>query len=211
MITDIEEFRRFARTLAGLGFVHAQEVLSSGRSGGLGLFWRDEARMRIRSSSARFIDAELEGDPGDPKWRLTSFYGHPTTSLRHVSWQSMRDLCDEDVLPWVIFGDFNEIIHADEKQDGKRRSETQMRGFREVVGYADLIDLGFVGSKFTWSNKYTKIRLDRAFATSSWSDIFPQTRVKVLPPSAFDHAPLVLQVSTYLPSCASTIFSSLPF
>ncbi|KAK9902987.1 hypothetical protein M0R45_001378 [Rubus argutus] len=106
----------------------------------------------------------------------------------------MLDLCDEDVLPWMICGDFNEIIHADEKQDGKRQSENQMRGFREVVRYAVLIDLGFVGSKFTWSNKFTKIRLDRAFATSFWSDIFPQTRVNVLPLSVSDHAPLLVQL-----------------
>lgn len=126
---------------------------------------------------------------------MTGFYGHPTTRLRHLSWQAIRDLCDDDTLPWVIVGDFNEILHADEKQDGRRRGELQMRGFREVVGYAELIDLGFVGTMFTWSNRHTKIRLDRALATTSWSDIFPHSRVHVLPPSLSDHSPLLLQAS----------------
>ncbi|KAK9930659.1 hypothetical protein M0R45_027689 [Rubus argutus] len=183
------------RPSIGLGFIHAEEVLSDGHSGGLGLFWGEEVGVRVRSKSARFIDAALEGGPGDPSWRLTGFYGHPKTSLRHLSWQAIRDLCDDDSLPWVIVGDFNEILHADEKQDGRRRGELQMRGFREVVGYAELVDLGFVGTRFTWSYRHTKIRLDRALATNSWSDIFPQSRVHVLPSSISNHSPLLLQAS----------------
>lgn len=42
---------------------------------------------------------------------------------------------------------------------------------------------------------HTKLRLDRALATTSWSDIFPRTRVRVLPPSMSDHSPLLLQAS----------------
>jgi hypothetical protein len=115
--------------------------------------------------------------------------------MRYLSWEAIRDLCDADSLPWTIVGDFNEIVHADEKQDGRRRRENQMRGFREVIGYADLIDLGYVGSRFTWSNIHTKIRLDHALATSTWSDIFPSSRVSILPPFISDHSPLLLQAS----------------
>lgn len=76
-----------------------------------------------------------------------------------------------------------------------------MRGFREVIGYADLIDLGYVGSRFTWSNIHTKIRLDRALATSTWSDIFPSSKVSILPPSISDHSPLLLQASVNPIAC----------
>lgn len=175
-IANLEDFRRLARTLADLGFPHAEEVLSEGRSGGLALFWGANVNLRVRSKSVRFIDAEVGGGPGEPRWRLSGFYGHPTTRLRYLSWQAIRELSDDDSLPWVILRDFNEVLHSDEKEAGSRRNEHQMRGFREVVGYADLVDLGFVGSKFTWSNMHTKLRLDRALATTSWSDIFPRTR-----------------------------------
>ncbi|KAK9932953.1 hypothetical protein M0R45_020172 [Rubus argutus] len=43
-----------------------KDLISQNRpSGGLGLFWRDEVKLRVQSSSARFIDAELDGNPGD--------------------------------------------------------------------------------------------------------------------------------------------------
>ncbi|KAK9931600.1 hypothetical protein M0R45_018872 [Rubus argutus] len=192
-IDNLKDFRQLALSLKGLGFTQAEEVLSDGRSGVLGLFWVDE--VRVRSKSAHFIESTLEGSPGDPSWRLTGFYGHPKTSLHHLSWQAIRDHCDDDSLPWVIVEDFNEILHADEKQDGRRRGELQMWGFREIVGYTELVDLRFVGTKFTWSNRHTKIRLDRALATNSWSEIFPQTCVYVLPPFISNHSLFLLQAS----------------
>ncbi|XP_062028322.1 uncharacterized protein LOC133744197 [Rosa rugosa] len=57
-----------------------------------------------------------------------------------------------------------------------------MRGFREVLGYADLIDLGYFGVPYTWSDSETKLRLDRAVATPTWLELFMHSRVIHLPP-----------------------------
>ncbi|KAK9933305.1 hypothetical protein M0R45_020506 [Rubus argutus] len=143
-ISHLNDFKALKRSL---GFSQAKEVLSVGRSGGLGLFWSDEVPLRVRDSSPRFIDAEIGGGSGDPCRRLTGFYGHPRTNDRDLSWQLIRDLCDTDLLPWLLIGDFNEILNTGENVDGPQRSERQMRGFREALGYCDLIDLGFTGSK----------------------------------------------------------------
>jgi hypothetical protein len=44
-----------------------------------------------------------------------------------------------------------------------------MRGFREVVDLLEVVDLGFVGAKFTWigrrAGEVIKTRLDRGLAT----------------------------------------------
>ncbi|KAK9920383.1 hypothetical protein M0R45_028938 [Rubus argutus] len=155
--TKISHLRDFQALKRSLGFSQAKEVLSVGRSGGLGLFWSDEVPLRVRDSSPHFIDAEIGGGPSDPCWRLTGFYGHPRTNDRDLSWQLIRDLCDTDSLPWLLIGDFNEILNTGEKVDGPQRSERQMRGFREALGYCDLIDLGFTGSKTTWWSTQTQL------------------------------------------------------
>jgi hypothetical protein len=58
-------------------------------------------------------------------------------------------------------------------------------------------DMGFHGSKYTWSNKrdsdeFINERLDRAVATSRWCEKFPNAVVEVLPVSNSDHKPLLL-------------------
>lgn len=189
-ISHIQDFR----VLKGkLGFAIAKEVLSVGQAGGLAVFWSDDVPLWVRDSSPRFIDMEIGGGPGDPCWRLTGFYGYPRTQDRDLSWNFLRDLCDLDSLPWVMIGDFNEILNSGEKIDGPPRPERQMRGFREALGYCDFVDLGFIGSRTTWWNSSTQLRLDRAVATPSWSDLFGYSRLVHLPPSDSDHAPILLQ------------------
>ncbi|XP_061999168.1 uncharacterized protein LOC133716477 [Rosa rugosa] len=71
-----------------------------------------------------------------------------------------------------------------------------MRGFRDALGYGDLLDLGFSGPQSTWWNSETQLRLDRVVCTPSWCDIFSDARLKHLPPSDSDHVPILLQAST---------------
>ncbi|KAF5470361.1 hypothetical protein F2P56_010880 [Juglans regia] len=57
--------------------------------------------------------------------------------------------------------------------------------------------MGFNGSIFTWSNKregreFTKERLDRFLGNDSWSLLFEDYFIKVLPVISSDHAPLFI-------------------
>ncbi|XP_040363828.1 uncharacterized protein LOC112169513 [Rosa chinensis] len=192
-IGQIGDFKALHREL---GFAHYKEVLSDGQSGGLGFFWTEDITVQVLTFSSHHIDLEVSSGPGEPRWRLTGFYGYARTCECDLSWQLIRDLCDFDSLPWVIIGDFNEILNNEEKTGGPIRPERQMRGFREALSYSELIDLGFQGAKMTWWNSETQLRLDRAVATASWSDVFGFSRVKHLSPSDSDHTPILLQASS---------------
>lgn len=72
-------------------------------------------------------------------------------------------------------GDFNEIINKEKKQGGHPRPEKQMDGFKHALGVNGLFDLGWKGTKYTWTNRhtdntFTKMRLDRVVATKDWID-----------------------------------------
>ena len=59
------------------------------------------------------------------------------------------------------------------------------------------IDLGFCGSKFTWSNKRAgfanvKERLDRGVCNQEWQGLFPKAEIKPLIASSSDHNPILL-------------------
>ncbi|XP_040374577.1 uncharacterized protein LOC121052776 [Rosa chinensis] len=191
--TKISRREEFERLQHALGFAHAEAVLSEGQAGGLGFFWSDEVQLRMRTTLAHHTDAEVVGVLS---WWLTGFYGYARTAEREQSWQLLRALSDLDSLPWVVIGDFNEIMNNGEKIDGPLRAERQMQGFREALGYGDLLDLGFHGSLATWWNSETQLRLDMAVCTPSWFDLFGHSKLFHLLPSDSDHIPILLRASS---------------
>ena len=72
-----------------------------------------------------------------------------------------------------------------------------MNPFRDVVDECGLVDLGFVGHKFTWRGRraggVVLERLDRAFASDSWLLNNPATRVQHIRAHSFDHNPIIIK------------------
>lgn len=80
------------------------------------LLWGEEEIVQIRSSSEGYIDATIKNEEG--WWRFTGFYGNPKTHKRKFSWDLLDRLGQSANLLWLIGGDFNEILAANEKQGG---------------------------------------------------------------------------------------------
>nr|XP_023887252.1 uncharacterized protein LOC111999356 [Quercus suber] len=94
-------------------------------------------------------------------------------------------------------GDFNELLHANEKEGGNARPEGQMKMFRDTINSCELRDIGYHGSDFTWCQKlgtkgWVRERLDRAFVSTDWAGIFPTTRLLHVANSVSDHCILIL-------------------
>lgn len=75
-------------------------------------------------------------------------------------------------LPWLLLGDFNQILDNSEKRGGSPPLGARIRAFKEAISACGLIDLGFFGPRFTWSNMRKGLvdvqeRLDRVLG--SWS------------------------------------------
>ena len=135
--------------------------------------------VTFKSCSHSHIDVVVREESSPVFWRATGFYGHPDASKRHTSWQLLETLRDQCEMPWVVFGDFNEITHQQEKIGWLERDVNQMESFRECLSRCGLFDLGFVGQNFTWCNgrlgdQRTLIRLDRMVANASWSALFQE-------------------------------------
>lgn len=63
-----------------LGFSNMFVVDCIRQSGGLGLLWRDGAKVEVQNFSQRHINSIVNGPETDLYWKLTGFYGHPETS-----------------------------------------------------------------------------------------------------------------------------------
>ncbi|KAG2666985.1 hypothetical protein I3760_15G091300 [Carya illinoinensis] len=113
-------------------------------------------------------------------------YGHPESGQWSEVWSLLKFLGRGVVLPWLVFGDFNEILDHFEKLGGNIRSELQMREFREVLSNCQLRDLGYEGEGIV------KERLDRFLANSLWCEMYLNLRVKHGVAAYSDHIPLWL-------------------
>jgi endonuclease/exonuclease/phosphatase family metal-dependent hydrolase len=126
-------------------------------------------------------------------------YGEACTQDRHIIWELLRRLKPLSGAPWMLIGDFNEAMWSFEHFSGRKRPERQMLDFREVLSHYDVHDLVFYGVPWTFDNKQAggrnvKVRLDRAVASSSWTNWFPSTRASHLMSSCSDHLPILLEM-----------------
>ena len=135
-----------------LEYMQGITVPGDGKSGGLAMMWKEGVDIRFRSCSNSHIDVEIHESSVTTPWRATGFYGHPDVGKRFISWQLLDFLKNQYSMPWVVFGDFNEITHSNEKMRWLDRDLKQMEDFRGCLTRCKLYDLGFIGQKFTWCN-----------------------------------------------------------
>ncbi|KAL6205410.1 hypothetical protein ACLB2K_022670 [Fragaria x ananassa] len=116
----------------------------------------------------------------------------------HLTWELLKKLGGQDNGPWLLGGDFNEILSSIEKERGQIRAERQMDGFREVLNVCNLKDLYYTGPSFTWrGNRHgveVKERLDRFLGNGAWLQLFPTSKVTHLLPNESDHLPILIQI-----------------
>ena len=84
---------------------------SDGRSGGLVLFYKKEIKVELIFSAPMYIDVKIIESP-EKTWRFTGIYGESCWEHKHMTWDKLRELNNSHRLPWVILGDFNELLFS---------------------------------------------------------------------------------------------------
>ncbi|XP_074313544.1 uncharacterized protein LOC141648723 [Silene latifolia] len=154
----------FEKLKTKCGFSSGICLSSNGRSGGLGIWWKD-INVHLLTYDKHHITLKVVGENGDTLWRAVGVYGWPKLVIKHKTWDMLRALCGSHNDPMVLFGDFNEILSMQEKEGGVR-------------GKGD--------------GTFVRERLDRAVATMDWSQIFPNAVVKHFPLYSSDHCAILI-------------------
>ena len=142
---------------------------------------------------------------------LTAVYASPNFTKRKFFWEYLQNLAIAVSLPWVLLGDFNDMLSNDEKMGGLPVNRYRMTAFRNCMDRCCLMDLGFHGPRFTWTTKSPiwqnniKERLDRGLGNTDWKLLFPAAEIHHLPRVKSDHCPIMLITNPLAPK------SSKPF
>ncbi|KAM6576524.1 hypothetical protein CsatB_028361 [Cannabis sativa] len=204
-----------------LHFPHGIEVPRIGLSGGLMLLWKSNVDIAINNYSSNHIDCFVELH-GGLSFHFTGFYGHPQVSHRVHTWTLLKRCFDIAPLqPWLVMGDFNEVLSNNDKIGGPIRNQHQIQAFQSTIDLCHLTPLTFEGELCTWTNKCqgagnVKERLDYGFCNEFWADFYQPVTIKHLDFYHWDHRALksqrhwcedspdhILQLTNNLASCAS--------
>jgi exonuclease III len=172
------------------------------RSGGLAMFWCNNVNITIVGYNNNMIDCYVMSDNNSSNWRATDIYGFPQQDKKVMTCELINNLklanCHDQ---WLVFGDFNLIMHPSEKQGGRDNNHNIINLALDMLNDCNLVDLGYHGTPFTWTNNQEtgdniKERIDRFCATTSWISRFPRFTNYHLMSYTSDHNPILLVFGT---------------
>ncbi|KAL0457103.1 UNVERIFIED_CONTAM: hypothetical protein Slati_1049500 [Sesamum latifolium] len=155
-----------------------------------------EAKVKeyeVLRNEEQFLHLQLQVPFRNDLILCTIVYAKCDKVARGAIWDFMRSMSDQTT-PWFIGGDFNSVISMSERPNGVYPSNHSIEEFNEAIFDSGLLDVGFEGSQYTWTDHRLWQRLDRVLFASEWIDAFPHTSVHHLPRSSSDHCPILIRV-----------------
>ena len=106
------------RVIQRLGFSDNFVVEADGFSGGIWLLWNsNKVKLQVIANSKQTITAIVADNSN--YWVFTVVYASPSVAIRRNLWRYLDAIRGCYNGPWIILGDFNEIINNSEKRGGR--------------------------------------------------------------------------------------------
>ena len=190
-----------------LGFFFMTQFAPTGSSGRLILTWRPRVELECFISNKHNNSTWSYLDPPNSPWILSCIYGPLDKRDKLAFWDSFTSIDEGFVSPWLCIGDLNSVLDQFEKLGGRPVASSSLYPFKHFIDHFGLVDLGFVGSPFTWCNNRQgaasiKDRLDRGLSSLNWIHLHPEFSLKHILASSSDHHPISLNTaffSSFLP------------
>nr|XP_023872395.1 uncharacterized protein LOC111985008 [Quercus suber] len=187
-----------------------------GFAGGIWMLWRtDLVHVEVLASTEQEIHAIIRVRSQSLSWIVSAIYASPRFAERCMLWDNLKLIATLHDLPWALMGDFNEVIVEEEKVGGNPICQRRVRAILDCMNVCQMMDLGFSGPKFTWTNKrelggLIQCRLDRVWANPDWKSSFPEAKVTHLARVNSDHYPLLLNLCPNLTNASNRPFRFQP-
>ena len=156
--------------------------------------------ISVLSSIEQEIHATVKVCSNNLSWLLSTIYASPCIVERKILWSNLSQVAQLHSLPWLLLGDFNEVLSGEDKFRGRSINLNRALDFKDCLDSYNLLDLGFFGPKCTWSNRRQLSdlileRIDKCFANPSWRFLFPEALVTQLPRVFSDHYLVLLELA----------------
>ncbi|XP_042950096.1 uncharacterized protein LOC122282211 [Carya illinoinensis] len=194
-----------------LGFHHFVAATASGKKGGLLLLWRPGVDIEPVNVNSNAISALVYSDPPNHPWLVSFVYAPAQWKQKASFWNHLNSIHNSFTGPWLCIGDFNDLQNQPDKSGGRPVTSSSIGGLQNLMDSCGLIDIGFSGPSFTWSNNRTgraliRERIDRGIANAQWRLLFPEATIQHISSAASDHNPLLLNTTKIMKKPSSFKF-----
>nr|XP_011470317.1 PREDICTED: uncharacterized protein LOC105353179 [Fragaria vesca subsp. vesca] len=141
------QFMGAKKCLLSLGFTDFEVREAAGFSGGIWLLWnKNKVTVEFVDSTFQSISVKVSWLGSSP-WLLSGIYASPCNTARGTLWSYLDSLAARIGLPWLLLGDFNELLSFADKIGGS--NHYRFGGMQDWVCRNGLIDMGYQGADFT--------------------------------------------------------------
>ncbi|KAG5629705.1 hypothetical protein H5410_001422 [Solanum commersonii] len=123
---------------------------------------------------------------------FTAVYGWHTVEDGKSLWSELENIATNMSGPWLTMGDFNAVLHPDDRVNGQPVHDSETRDFKDFLINTGLCELKTIGRDFTWTNGHIFSKIDKGLANSDWMSNMNQLEIEVKDPGCSDHSPLVI-------------------
>lgn len=123
---------------------------AEGLSGGIVIMWKEDLlKLDNISIIKQGIHVHIKVCPTPDSWLFFAIYASPDLETRKSLWTELIDIGKNYPMDWLLGGDFNEVLNAQEKLEGNNIVNARVKLFWKCIQNCNLIDLGYEGPKFT--------------------------------------------------------------
>ena len=159
------------------------------------MLWNpNEVEVKIVRTDGQFIHAEVYTPNMQISYTVTVIYAFNNLEDRIKLWKELEQIGSLMVHPWIVMGDFNNVINTNDRIGGNKVTEKEFRDLVEMMQVVGLFEADTMGAHFTWTNKQTTCtiysRIDRLVGNAAWFHKFHEAQVYVMNPHISDHSPI---------------------
>lgn len=153
--------------------------------------------FRVTAVTNHLISGLIFSHPPNSEWVFTRVYEPLNPRLKPIFWDQLTDIVEKWNGPSLVMGHFNSVLDQKDKAGGQPVAQSSICRFRNLIAASGLIDMGFKGAAYTWTNcrvgkANIQERIDRGFINDEWRILFPQAYPTHLLAINNDHRPLLL-------------------
>ena len=145
---------RAEKIIDGLPFDGFITTNTIGYGSGLWILWnKEDVEISLLASTEHEIHATIKVHASNLSWLFSAIYVSPRLVERQILWSNIKEVGHLHTLPWLMIGDFNEVLCGEDKFGGNQVNINWAMEFKACLDSCSFVDLGFAGPKYTWTNK----------------------------------------------------------